>query len=51
MVQFEKKSQDIEDLVEKCNHRTRISSTPNCIITPPSVPNYQLLNFPVTTPV
>ncbi len=46
MVQVEKESQGIEDLVEKCNQRTRISSTPN--VTPPSVPTYQPLNFPAT---
>ncbi len=51
MVQVEKKSQGVEDLVEKCNHRIRISSTPNRIITSPSIPNYQPLNFSVTTPV
>ncbi len=51
MVQVEKESQGVEDLVEKCNHRTCISSTPKRIITPPSVPNYQPLNFSVATPV
>ena len=51
MVQVEKESQGVEDLVEKCNHRTRINSTPNRVITPPSVPTYQPLNFPAATPV
>ena len=49
MVQVEKESQRIEDLVEKCNQRTRISSTPN--VTPPSVPTHQPLNFSATTSV
>ena len=51
MVQVEKESQGVEDLVEKCNQRTRISSTPNHLITPPSVSTYQPLNFPAVTPV
>ena len=40
MVQVEKESSRVEELVEKCNHRTRISSTSNRVITPPSVPAY-----------
>ena len=40
MVQIEKKSQEIEDFVEKCNHKTHINFIPNRVITPPSVPTY-----------
>ena len=49
MVQVEKESQGVEDLVEKCNQGTRISSTPNRLITPPSVSTHQPLNFPAVT--
>lgn len=45
MIQVEKKSYGIENLVEKCNHRICISFIPNCIIAPPSVPTYQPFNF------
>ena len=51
IVQIEKESQGVEHLVEKCNQRTRISSTPNCLITLPFVSNYQPLNCPVVTSV
>lgn len=33
MVQVEKNSQGVEDLVKKCNYKTRISSTSNRVIT------------------
>lgn len=40
IVQIEKKSQGVEDLIEKCNHKTCISSISSCIITLPFIPNY-----------
>ena len=40
MVQVEKKSQGVEDLIEKCNQRTCISSTLKCLIIPPFVLTY-----------
>ena len=46
MVQVENESQRVEDVVEKCNHRTPISSIPKCVIIPPLVPIYPSLNFP-----
>lgn len=49
LVQFEKKSQGVENLVEKCNHKTRISFTPNFWVALPSVPTHHSLNFPITT--
>ncbi len=49
MVQVKKESQGIEDLVEKCNHRTRISSIFNCVITLFFVSTFQPLNFPAAT--
>lgn len=41
LVQVEKESQGVEDLVEKCDYKTRISSTPNRLVTSPSIPTYQ----------
>lgn len=49
VVQVEKKGQRVEDLIEKCNYKTRISSTPNCLITPSSVPTYPPFNFPAAS--
>ena len=51
IVQVEKEGQEVEDLVEKCDYKTRISSAPNYFIIPPSVPTYQPLNFPATSSV
>ena len=48
IVQVEKEGQAVENLIEKCNYKTRISSVLNCFIIPPSVPTYQPLNFPAT---
>ncbi len=41
IVQVEKNSQEVEDLVEKCNYKTQISSTPNRLNTQPPIPYYQ----------
>ena len=49
MVQVEKESQEVENFIEKCNHRTRINSKPNRLITPPSILTYQSFNFPAAT--
>lgn len=49
MIQVEKKNYGVKNLVKKCNHRTCISSTPNCIIAPPFVLTYQPFNFPAAT--
>ena len=49
MIQVEKESQRVKDLIEKCNQKTRISSTPNRLIIPPFVSTYQPLNFPAVT--
>lgn len=35
----------MEDLVEKCNYKTRISSTPKRLATSPSIPTYQPFSF------
>ena len=45
IIQVEKKSQGVEDLIEKYNQRIRISSIPNCFITLLFVSTYQLLDF------
>lgn len=49
MVQVEKKSQRVAELIENCNHRTRISSTFNYVIIPSSISTYQPFNFPAAT--
>ena len=49
VVQVEKKGQEIENLVEKCNYKTRISFTTNCLIMPSSIPTYPPLNFSTTS--
>ena len=41
LVHVEKEGQEVEDLVEKCDYKTRISSTPNRLLTSPSMPAYQ----------
>ena len=49
IVQVEKERQGVENLVEKCNYKTHISSIPNRLITPSSVPTYPPLNFPAVS--
>lgn len=43
--QVEKEGQRVEDLVENCNYKTRISFIPNCFITSSSVAIYLPFNF------
>ncbi len=51
IVQVEKKSQEVEDLVKKCDYKTHISSTPNRLLKQPPIPTYQLLIFLAPTSV
>lgn len=51
IVQVEKKSQEVENLVKRYNHKTCISSTFDYVITLSSVPTYQLLYFLAVTPI
>lgn len=51
MVEVEEKSQGVEDLVKKYNHKAHIFSRPNYFIIPPFVLVYQLFNFLAATPV
>lgn len=37
LVQVEKKSPGVEDVVEKCDYQTHISSTQSCLVTSPSL--------------
>lgn len=39
--QVEKADQEVENLVEKCDYKTRISSTSNRLLTQPLIPTYQ----------
>lgn len=48
-VQVEKKSHEVEDLMKKCNYKTRMSSTPSRFVKSISVSIYQPLSFPATT--
>lgn len=41
LVQIEKKCQEVEDLVEKCNYKTCIGSTQNYLFTQPLISAYQ----------
>lgn len=49
IIHVEKESQKAENFIEKCNHRTRISYTPNHLIILSFVSPYQLFNFFATT--
>ncbi len=51
LVQVEKKSQEVEDLVEKCDYKTRISSIPNCPFMQSPISTFQPLIPPTHTPV
>ncbi len=51
LVQVEKRSQEVENLVEKCDHKTRISSTPNCSFMQSLIHTFQPPIFPTHTPV
>ena len=51
IVQFEKKSQEVEDLVKKYDYKTHISSTPNRPLTQPPIPTYQVFILPAPTSV
>ena len=51
LVHVEKEGQEVEDLVEKCDYKTRVSPTPNHLLTPPSVPAYQPPILPAITSV
>ncbi len=51
IVKVEKKSQEVKDLVEKCDYKTHISSTPNRLLTQSPIPTHQPLIFPAPTSV
>ncbi len=51
LVQVEKKSQEVEDLVEKCDYKTRISSTPYRLFMRSPIPTFQPPILPTYTPV
>lgn len=51
IVEIEKKSQEIEDFVKKCNYKVRISSILKRLITPPFITFYQRLYFQAATSI
>lgn len=49
LVQVEKESQRVEDLIKKCDYKTHISFTQNHLVPPPLIPIYQPPSFEATT--